>query len=76
MPAETLMEGAAAVLRWCVQQVVWFVVEIVLTGSGYLVLRLLRSRRCDDPQACLLVGVALWVAMGFGLGWWLRRSTG
>lgn len=76
MPADTLMDVAAGVLRWCMQQVAWFIVEVVLTGTGHLFLRLLRSPRREDPHACLLVGVAFWVVTGFGVGWWLRRSTG
>ncbi|MDR6093319.1 hypothetical protein [Stenotrophomonas sp. SORGH_AS_0321] len=76
MPGEIIGEGLAALLRWLLQQLAWFVVEIVLGGTGYLILRLLRSRRAEDGDACVLAGLVFWVATGFSVGWWLRRSTG
>lgn len=57
-------------------QLAWIVVDVLLGGTGYLILRLCGARRVDDAQACVLTGLGFWVLIGFGTGWLLRRSTG
>ncbi len=68
MPGEIIGEGLAALLRWLLQQPAWFVVEIVLGGTGYLILRLLRSRRAEDGHACVLAGLVFWAATASAWG--------
>ena len=68
-------EALGGVFRFIARMVFEIVVEIVLHGTGVLILRMLRPKHEPGETAAALTGLGFWIAM-VALGVWIYRATG
>lgn len=68
-------EALGGVFRFLARLVADLVVELLLRGTGHLILRLLRPRRVPGENAAAVAGLVFWIA-AIALGVWAYRQAG
>lgn len=72
---EIIVESAGGVVRVVLRvlfEVGW---ELLIRGTGYLLLKPFRRREPPGDVECALVGIAFWVLVGL-LAWLIGRGLG
>lgn len=75
MPDDIAGDALGGVFRFIVRMVSGLVVELLLRGTGFLILRLLRPRHETGENAAAATGLAFWIA-AVALGVWVYRQAG
>jgi hypothetical protein len=64
---EIIGEALGGVLKIAVRFVFEVIFELLVKGTGYLLIRLVRPQSDPGESACGIVGVLFWAAVGVGI---------
>ncbi len=67
-------EALGGVFRFIGRLVFEVVVELLIQGAGYVILRTFRPKSEPDETACTVVGLVFWAAV-IVLGWLVYRQS-
>ena len=74
MPGEIIGEGLAGIIKLLWRIAAEIIFELLITGAGRLIIRVVRPHSEPNELSCVVVGLAFWVAVGLAL-YGLARAT-
>ena len=78
MPGDVVGEVFVSILRGAgrviFQLVVELIIEIMIKGGGYILVRMFRPKSYPGEGACTIVGIIFWVLIGTAV-YFIHRAT-
>ncbi|WP_024870436.1 hypothetical protein [Pseudoxanthomonas suwonensis] len=66
MPEHVVAEALGGIVRFVGRILVEFFLEFIIRGTGYALLRAVRSEVKPDDTSCLVVGLVFWAVVAVG----------